>query len=328
MRNKFTDLIKSGVASFNYVPLAGETPEHDPVCRAYNNIFSIPTDTHMSCIDGDTRVITGHMIATENWGAFMNSCHWGAVEFKTSGFWCLADFLYLHNLEGQISNLNGDIVFLVTPRVKSEENIPAPKSVTANESQIPLPLTSITNSGNIHHVLECFGHNIDEVVKKLNESTWIKGSNWVPTESGIVGIIGDTIYKMDVVNEAHEYHRYSMQIDPFEDNRTDGIKLTVWDCMFDSHWYATIDGSGKVTYCSKQIPGRDKTFVADSFLAKLEDNDFDWAEEFPKDLSLNMAYEITMKGPWEKSGWKIKKFPGYEIFFGVTSIGQLKKRTR
>lgn len=203
MRNKFTDLIKAGVASFNYVPLAGETPEQDPVCRAYNNIFSIPTDTHMSCIDGETRVITGHMIATENWGAFMNSCHWGAVEFKTSGFWCLADFLYLHNLEGQISNLNGDVVFLVTPRIKNEENIPAPKSVTANESQIPLPLTSITNSGNIHHVLECFGHNIDDVVKKLNESTWIKGSNWVPTENGIVGIVGDTIYKMNVVNDAH-----------------------------------------------------------------------------------------------------------------------------
>ena len=203
-----------------------------------------------------------------------------------------------------------------------------PTQVNTAESKIPQPVTVLTNSGNIMHLQECFTGTIDETVKQLNESTWVKGSNWIAADGYIAGIIGDTIYKMNVVNEAHEYHRYSMQIDPFKDNHTDGIKLIVWDCMFDRHWYATIDGSGKVTYCSETIPGRDKTFVADNFLAQLEDNDFDWTEEFAKDLSLHMAYEITMKGPWEKSGWKIKKFPGYEIFFGVTSIGQLKKRTR
>lgn len=322
MRNKFTDLIKAGVASFNYVPLAGETPEQDPVCRAYNNIFSIPTDTHMSCIDGDTRVITGHMIATEDWGAFMNSCHWGAVEFKTSGFWCLADFLYLHNLEGQISNLNGDVVFLVTPRIKNEENIPAPKSVTANESQIPLPLTSITNSGNIHHVLECFGHNIDDVVKKLNESTWIKGSNWVPTENGIVGIVGDTIYKMNVVNEAHEYHRYSMDTREFTDPRgNEFIKIQVFDCYFDKLYTALIDTStGGVT----------GDFSYPKFMEKFLDDlnekikKFDWT----RDLECPMAYTITMPNPHSKDGWKLNRYPGYEIFTGVTSIGQLKKRSR
>lgn len=322
MRNKFTDLIKAGVASFNYVPLAGETPEQDPVCRAYNNIFSIPTDTHMSCIDGETRVITGHMIATENWGAFMNSCHWGAVEFKTSGFWCLADFLYLHNLEGQISNLNGDVVFLVTPRIKNEENIPAPKSVTADESQIPLPLTSITNSGNIHHVLECFGHNIDDVVKKLNESTWIKGSNWVPTENGIVGIVGDTIYKMNVVNEAHEYHRYSMDTREFTDPRgNEFIKIQVFDCYFDKLYTALIDTStGGVT----------GDFSYPKFMEKFLDDlnekikKFDWT----RDLECPMAYTITMPNPHSKDGWKLNRYPGYEIFTGVTSIGQLKKRAR
>ena len=322
MRNKFTDLIKAGVASFNYVPLAGETPEQDPVCRAYNNIFSIPTDTHMSCIDGETRVITGHMIATEDWGAFMNSCHWGAVEFKTSGFWCLADFLYLHNLEGQISNLNGDVVFLVTPRIKAEENIPAPKSVTANESQIPLPLTTITNSGNIHHVLECFGHNIDDVVKKLNESTWIKGSNWVPTETGIAGIVGDTIYKMNAVNEAKEYHRYSIDTREFTDSRgNEFIKIQVFDCYFDKLYTALIDTStGGVTGDFSYPKFMEK------FLDSLNDKvkKFDWT----KDLECPMAYTITMSNPHSKDGWKLNRHPGYEIFTGVTSIGQLKKRTR
>jgi hypothetical protein len=322
MRNKFTDLIQSGVASFNYVPLAGETPEQDPVCRAYNNIFSIPTDTHMSCIDGDTRVITGHMIATEDWGAFMNSCHWGAINFKTSGFWCLSDFLYLHNLEGQISTLNGDVVFLVTPRVKAEENIPAPQSVVTMESQIPLPLTSITNSGNVHHVLECFGYNIDEVVKKLNESTWIKGSNWVPTENGIVGMVGDTIYKMNMVDEAHEYHRYSMDTREFTDSRgNEFIKIQVFDCYFDRLYTALIDTSTGGVTGDYSYPK-----FMEKFLDDLNDKikKFDWT----KDLECPMAYTITMPNPHSQDGWKLNRYPGYEIFTGVTSIGQLKKRTR
>jgi hypothetical protein len=322
MRNKFTDLIQSGVASFNYVRLAGETPEQDPVCRAYNNIFSIPTDTHMSCIDGDTRVITGHMIATEDWGAFMNSCHWGAINFKTSGFWCLSDFLYLHNLEGQISTLNGDVVFLVTPRVKAEENIPAPQSVVTMESQIPLPLTSITNSGNVHHVLECFGYNIDEVVKKLNESTWIKGSNWVPTKNGIVGMVGDTIYKMNMVDEAHEYHRYSMDTREFTDSRgNEFIKIQVFDCYFDRLYTALIDTSTGGVTGDYSYPK-----FMEKFLDDLNDKikKFDWT----KDLECPMAYTITMPNPHSKDGWKLNRYPGYEIFTGVTSIGQLKKRTR
>ena len=333
MRNKFTELIEQGVASFEYTPIAPEIPEQDFVCRMYNNIFSIPSDTHMACIKceetgEDVRVITGHMIAnTEKWREFGYSSNWGAVTFRPSGYWCLDDFLYKCSLECNIGTLNGDIVAFVTPRKKIEDTTMMPQ-VSTNESKVPMPVTVITTSGNVGHVAECFGGDMDETIKKLNESAWIKGTNWVPTSNGIVGLVGDKVYIMGDINEAREYHRYSMQIDPFKDNHTDGIKLTVWDCMWDSHWYATIDGSGKVTYCSKQIPGRDKTFVADNFLAQLEDNDFDWTEEFPKDLSLNMAYMVTMKGPWEKSGWKIKKCPGYEIFFGVTSIGQLKKRTR
>ena len=318
MRNKFTDLIKAGVASFNYVSLAGETPEQDPVCRAYNNIFSIPTDTHMSCIDGETRVITGHMIATENWGAFMNSCHWGAVEFKTSGFWCLADFLYLHNLEGQISNLNGDVVFLVTPRIKNEENIPAPKSVTANESQIPLPLTSITNSGNIHHVLECFGHNIDDVVKKLNESTWIKGSNWVPTENGIVGIVGDTIYKMNAVNEENNRHQiFTMSTVGYND----GMKVTVFDHRWDKLHVFNISGTGKVD---------DKW--GDTFLDDLDKNikEFDWTVDLECDYGYSISCDLrlpdgklnyTKMGPWYIEGYK-----DYEVDTTHFKGGNLKKR--
>ena len=74
MRDKFSELIKQGVAEFNYTPISKNVPEADPICRMYNNIFSIPTDTHMSITDNGDRVITGHMINTANWENFCSSC--------------------------------------------------------------------------------------------------------------------------------------------------------------------------------------------------------------------------------------------------------------
>lgn len=330
MRDKFSELIKQGVAEFNYTPISKDVPEMDPICRMYNNIFAIPSDTHMNCLEDGRRVITGHMINTDKWCMFVQSCCWGAVDFRTSGTWSVCDFLFRNGLEGKMGTLNGDVVYFVTPMSEEDRKALMKNQVITTESNIPMPITVLTTTGDMMHIKECFDCNdIKETVRRMNESTRVIGNNWVPTETGIAGLVGNKVYIIgDVVNEAHEYRRYSMQIDPFKDNHTDGIKLTVFDRMFDKHWYATIDGSGKVTYCSEYVPGRDKTFVADKFLGQLEDNDFDWAEEFAKDLSLHMAYEITMKGPYEKSGWKVKKYPGYEIFFGVTSIGQLKKRTR
>lgn len=327
MRDKFSEMIAAGVARFDYTNIAHPMGETDPVCRAYNNIFSIPTDTRMACLEDGRRVITGHMVGSPDWERFVCSTCWGAVCFKTAGVWSLCDFLHQYGLEGRIETLNSDLVYIIEP-VAETRAMEMPTSVTTSESSIPEPISFLTTTNNIMHIKECFIGDVRDICRRMNESIFVKGTNWVPSENGIVGLVGDTVYKVNAINEAHEYRRYSMQIDPFKDNHTDGIKLTVWDRMFDGHWYATIDGSGKVTYCSKTIPGRDKTFVADNFLAQLEDNDFDWAEEFPKDLSLHMAYEITMKGPWEKSGWKVKKYPGYEIFFGVASIGQLKKRAR
>ena len=92
MRDKFSELINQGVAKFEYTPTIGSIPEQDPVCRAYNNIFSIPSDTHMSCLPDGNRVITGHMINTPKWESFVCSPFWGAVDFRTTGYWCLCDF--------------------------------------------------------------------------------------------------------------------------------------------------------------------------------------------------------------------------------------------
>lgn len=195
MRDKFSELISQGVASFNYTNISKSIPEQDPICRMYNNIFSIPSDTHMSCLEDGTRVITGRMISTDKWEKFCMSCCWGAVEFRTSGTWSVCDFLYRHNLEGRIGTLNGDVVYIVTPMTEKEREAIMKNTVVTTESNIPQPVTILTTTGNIMHVQECFeSKNVFEIVKHLNESSYIRGNNWVPTETGIVGLVGNTTY--------------------------------------------------------------------------------------------------------------------------------------
>lgn len=201
MRNKFTDLMASDVAKFKYTPLTSEKPDVDPICRTYNNIFSIPSDTHMSITADGERVITGHMINTQHWGSFCCSYCWGAVDFRTSGTWSLCEFLHRNGLKGEISSLNGDVVYKIIPREPDEE-CPAcslcPNSYSTLESKIPQPITNLTMSGNKLHIAECFEGNLDSIASKMNESTWVKGSNWVPFENQIVGLVGNQVYILNL----------------------------------------------------------------------------------------------------------------------------------
>lgn len=114
MRSKFSELIDQGIAAFSYTNMHPETPSDDDVCRQYNNIFSMALDTHMSMLDDGTRVITGHNIAdTDKWNEFLMSRKWGGYDFSDSGYYSPNDFLSAHNLEGTLSYINNDVVYLV-----------------------------------------------------------------------------------------------------------------------------------------------------------------------------------------------------------------------
>lgn len=192
MRDKFSELIKQGVAKFEYTPTIGSIPEQDPVCRAYNNIFSIPSDTHMSCLPNGDRVITGHMINTPKWEAFTCSANWGAVAFRTTGYWCLCDFLYKFGLEGSLGTLNGDVVYFVKNKTnETKDTVKMPSTITTTESKIPHNIVEITTNGDINKVKECF--NSDDVIKSLNESLYIKGNNWVPMNDSIIGLVDNKV---------------------------------------------------------------------------------------------------------------------------------------
>lgn len=199
MRDKFSDLIKAGVASFNYTALTSDIPDTDPICRQYNNIFSIPSDTHMSMLEDGTRVITGHMINTGQWCEFCHSWHWGAVDFRTSGVWCLCEFLCKHGLEGILASLNGDVVYKIIPKTNDDVCPICPNNTYKNESLIPHQISELTNSGNKLHIIECFKQDIDTTIKNLNESIWVKGNNWVKAENHIIGLIGEDVYKINII---------------------------------------------------------------------------------------------------------------------------------
>ena len=201
MRDKFSELIEQGVARFDYTPVAPEVPEQDIVCRMYNNIWSIPSDTHMH-MNHETgeRYITGHMVGNEiKWNDFVCAYCWGAVNFKTTGYWSLCDFLQKNGLRGQFSTLNGDIIYLVTPCPRPEECgvcQDCPRTCCTTESRIPQPIAVLTNNHDSYKVIECFKNkqSLYDVASALNESYYVKGSEWTVNGDKLMCFIGNKVY--------------------------------------------------------------------------------------------------------------------------------------
>lgn len=320
MRDKFSELIKQGVAEFKYTNISKDIPEQDPVCRMYNNIFSIPSDTHMSCLEDGRRVITGHMINTNNWDKFLMSCCWGAVNFITSGTWSVYDFLYRHNLEGRIGTLNGDVVYFVTPIPEEKRKAQMNAQVVTNESNIPMPITTLTTTGDMMHIKECFDcDDVRETVRRMNESTRVKGNNWVPTETGVAGLIGNKVYIIgNTVNEENNHHQiFTMSTVGYND----GMKVTVFDHRWDKLHVFNISGTGKVD---------DKW--GDTFLDDLDKNikEFDWTVDLECDYGYSISCDLRLpdgKLNYAKMGpWYIEGYKDYEVDTTHFKGGNLKKR--
>ena len=195
MRNKFSDLIKDGVASFEYTNLAQETPCMDGLCRIYNNIFSIPSDTHMNMLEDGTRVITGHMINTPQWDKFICSPNWGGIRFGdavNSGYWSAACLFSGFGLCGARESLNGEVVYVLRD-CRYESHPELPHHATTSESNIPQPLTLC---GDVIRLQEYYKHseNLQEVAQKMNESLYIKGNNWCCYNDKIYGLLNNKVY--------------------------------------------------------------------------------------------------------------------------------------
>lgn len=191
MRDKFTELINKGVAKFNYKNLYKEVPGTDEVCRTYNNIFGPVLDTHMSEVDG-SYIITGSVINTDKWEDFLYSCYWGGMNFRSSGYANLMEFISELGLQPTKQTLNSNIVCVLTPIKKTKfETIPT--SYVTTESKIPKNIISLTTNFRSEEFVKCF--ESEDVVKSLNESPYVIG-RWYYNNGEITGLVRNKIVKL------------------------------------------------------------------------------------------------------------------------------------
>lgn len=180
--NKFSELIANGVAEFHYTPIAQSTPNQCPICRVYNNVYSLANDTHMSMLDDGRYVITGHAIQNKRlFDQFLYSSCWGAMNFIDSGMEAPCTFFFNNNLKGHYDTLNYDLVYVLEPIPEEELMIQAmkcPDCCTCAGTAVPESLRVLTTDGDARHIQECFKQ--EDVVKALNESLYVRGTNWIP----------------------------------------------------------------------------------------------------------------------------------------------------
>lgn len=185
MRNIFSELISSGIASRHYDAIAPEQPGSCNISRAYNNLWGVLTDTHMSCLPDGRRIITGTLFDNANkWDMLLYACTWGGVRFSTSGWTSLSEFFYTFDLEPKVVKINGQTAI----ELIDCEDCDCPcdcvqcASYTTSESRIPQPISKLGK------VNECFqAHSLREIAKRMNASPEVVGEHWHVHGNMIVG---------------------------------------------------------------------------------------------------------------------------------------------
>lgn len=201
MRDKFSELIKSGVAKFEYTNTAPVTPTQDPLVRFYNNIFGMPSDTHMTKLFDGRYIITGSMVKTDKFDNFVCSQYWGGIDFKSHTYpyrgsvdieiYSAIDLFYLYGYDYKIDAVNGDVVVVLVPVEEMGGPYEEPSAYTTTESKIPKPLRELTTNGREEHIKECLRSN--SPIKSLNESLYVLGNNWKSANGKIIGQVNNKI---------------------------------------------------------------------------------------------------------------------------------------
>jgi len=118
MLNRFTQMLRDGIAPIRYKQWGKSMPDHDPMVISYNNTWGVASDTHMDK-DGDRYIITGSLIRDPKiWDVFVSVTTWRCVDFKET----VLDWLDKNGWRGTYDILNGDPIWAVVRKEnKSEE---------------------------------------------------------------------------------------------------------------------------------------------------------------------------------------------------------------
>lgn len=247
MRDKFTELVNKGVASFHHEPIAQGTPELDPVVRLYNMYWGAATDSHMSITPEGRRIITGHLIQNpRKWTDLVLLDHWGGIEWWQSGYRTLGEFLQFNCLEPRVSTHENDKCIELVPAECHPAQFECPSCCVTSESAMPIRITGIGNADAIRDIFSN-SHNAKELAESLNNSDKVVGKNWFVYENKVACPVNRKTYIIEMrVNNGNiiqdEEFRKLMDAEGLE-----AVQLVQYDKFFrleseDKKWQAMFKG--------------------------------------------------------------------------------------
>lgn len=206
MRDRFSELIAAGVASFQEKPIGTDIPCLDPLVRMYNNVWGLLTDTHMSFAD-DSYIITGTFIDSPYWERFFYACNWGTTCFKLgSGFYSLENMISNYGYRVEKDVYNGDHVLRL---VKRDDAAAAPEEgtcvacspmcpvvVTTAESEIPHPLKEFFTEAQINDIKNAWNDaagNAVKIVENLKTSRIVDASKFHISADNQYMVVGERL---------------------------------------------------------------------------------------------------------------------------------------
>lgn len=182
-RNKFTELIKRGVAAFHCEPNAPETPEQCNICRTYNNVWGFITDTHCSNTSMGL-TITGSLFRDETaWTKLLYCYDWKNVTFRSAGYNSLSEFLSNNNLVGLPTVFNHQPAIVLAPADGMDEPAYLGMQCTTDRTQIPKATSQFIPAPYIS------GEITPETVEEMNKNPRVDGTGWHLYENNLVGCI-------------------------------------------------------------------------------------------------------------------------------------------
>ena len=182
MRDRFSDLINKGVAAFQERPVGSPIPTLDPMVKAYNNLWGLLTDTHMSKLCDECYIITGTFVKSQYWEGFKYCSYYGNTNIKLgSGYCSLENMIWTNGYEMKPDTYNGDYVIKLTKRPEPSTEpgancdgcvVPCCQScdpcvTSLGESQIPHPFKEFFSNVEIAAIMEAWRGGDGNAVKVL-----------------------------------------------------------------------------------------------------------------------------------------------------------------
>jgi len=186
MRDKFSELIAAGVASFEEKPIGSPVPELDPMVRLYNGLWGLLTDTHMSKVE-DGYIITGRFVQLPLWNSFIYSGCWGTTNIKLgSGYYSLDDMVRKNGYCMVPDIYNGDNIIRLKPCPEPESaacpcGMECPVCCSVGESNIPHPLSDVFSREQINEFVVAWidaKGDANKIIENLQTTKTLDGSKF------------------------------------------------------------------------------------------------------------------------------------------------------